>query len=39
MDREQHVCLVCGFNMIGFHPSNCPFCKRRFDAGPLFGGY
>ena len=26
MDREQHVCLVCGFNMIGFHPANCPFC-------------
>lgn len=26
MNREQHVCLVCGFNMVGFHPSNCPFC-------------
>ena len=26
MDREQYVCLVCGFNMIGFHPANCPFC-------------
>ncbi|OGU06722.1 MAG: MBL fold metallo-hydrolase [Geobacteraceae bacterium GWC2_58_44] len=26
MNREQHVCLVCGFNMIGFHPTNCPFC-------------
>lgn len=26
MQREQYVCLVCGFNMIGFHPSNCPFC-------------
>ena len=31
MDREQHVCLVCGFNMIGFHPSNCPFCGARSD--------
>jgi len=26
MKREQNVCLVCGFNMIGFHPDNCPFC-------------
>jgi hydroxyacylglutathione hydrolase len=26
MHGEQHVCLVCGFNMIGFHPSHCPFC-------------
>jgi len=26
MNREQYVCLVCGFNMIGFHPANCPFC-------------
>jgi hypothetical protein len=26
MNREQHVCLVCGFNIIGFHPTNCPFC-------------
>lgn len=24
--NEQHVCLVCGFNMIGFHPERCPFC-------------
>jgi len=24
--REQYVCLVCGFNMVGFHPANCPFC-------------
>jgi len=33
MEREQYVCLVCGFNMIGFHPDNCPFCgasKRHF---------
>ncbi len=26
MEREQYVCLVCGFNMVGFHPSNCSFC-------------
>jgi len=26
MDKEQYVCLVCGFNMIGFHPERCPFC-------------
>ena len=33
MKKEQFVCLVCGFNMIGFHPDNCPFCgapKARF---------
>ena len=33
MKREQHVCLVCGFNMIGFHPDHCPFCgadKKNF---------
>lgn len=26
MEREQYVCLVCGFNMVGFHPTKCPFC-------------
>jgi len=26
MKRAQYVCLVCGFNMIGFHPDDCPFC-------------
>ncbi|HBA86587.1 MAG TPA: MBL fold metallo-hydrolase [Geobacter sp.] len=26
MKVEQYVCLVCGFNMIGFHPEHCPFC-------------
>ena len=26
MKGEQYVCLVCGFNMIGFHPDHCPFC-------------
>ncbi|UFS69505.1 MBL fold metallo-hydrolase [Geomonas sp. RF6] len=26
MHGEQYVCLVCGFNMVGFHPDHCPFC-------------
>ncbi len=26
MKRVQHVCLICGFNMVGFHPDYCPFC-------------
>ncbi len=33
MKREQYVCLVCGFNMIGFYPDHCPFCgaaKKNF---------
>jgi len=33
MKREQYVCLVCGFNMIGFYPNRCPFCgaaKKHF---------
>ena len=33
MKHEQYVCLVCGFNMIGFHPDSCPFCgaaQRHF---------
>jgi rubrerythrin len=24
MKREQYVCLVCGFNAIGFDPHYCP---------------
>ncbi len=31
--RNQCVCAVCGFNMIGFHPEYCPFCgahQRNF---------
>src|SRR5690349_469291 len=27
MKREQYVCLVCGFNLIGFQPDACPFCS------------
>ncbi len=23
---EQYVCLICGFNMIGYYPEKCPFC-------------
>jgi len=26
MKRQQYVCLVCGFNIIGFYPDRCPFC-------------
>lgn len=31
--NEQYVCLVCGFNMVGYHPDKCPFCgasRERF---------
>lgn len=31
MEKEQYVCLICGFNMIGFHPDNCPFCSAKSD--------
>ncbi|MFQ5441643.1 MAG: MBL fold metallo-hydrolase [Thermodesulfobacteriota bacterium] len=31
MEQVQYVCLVCGFNMIGFHPDNCPFCNSTSD--------
>ena len=31
MEKEQYVCLVCGFNMIGFHPDKCPFCNATSD--------
>ena len=24
--EQQHVCLVCGYNMVGYFPDNCPFC-------------
>jgi hydroxyacylglutathione hydrolase len=23
---KQHVCLVCGYNMVGYFPIQCPFC-------------
>jgi glyoxylase-like metal-dependent hydrolase (beta-lactamase superfamily II) len=26
MKREQYVCLVCGFNIVGSYPPLCPFC-------------
>ncbi len=26
MQREQYVCTVCGFNMVGFSVDICPFC-------------
>jgi len=28
---EQYVCKVCGFNIIGHHPQNCPFCGASQD--------
>jgi hypothetical protein len=31
MKAEQYVCLVCGYNMVGFHPETCPFCGARKD--------
>ncbi|MFX0147849.1 MAG: rubredoxin-like domain-containing protein [Candidatus Hodarchaeota archaeon] len=30
---DQYVCKICGYNMIGYLPSNCPFCgavKKNF---------
>lgn len=33
--KSQFVCLVCGYNMVGYHPDNCPFCgapKSKFLA-------
>lgn len=26
MQKEQYVCLICGFNIVDYHPDNCPFC-------------
>lgn len=31
--KQQYVCTVCGYNMVGYYPSNCPFCgapRERF---------
>jgi len=28
---EQYVCKVCGFNIIGHYPPNCPFCGASKD--------
>jgi hydroxyacylglutathione hydrolase len=31
--NPQYVCTVCGFNMVGYYPSHCPFCgspRERF---------
>jgi hydroxyacylglutathione hydrolase len=27
----QHVCQVCGYNMVGYHPGFCPFCGATQD--------
>jgi hypothetical protein len=29
MSQQQYVCTVCGYNMIGYNPDNCPFCGAR----------
>ncbi len=32
-ERKQYVCTVCGYNMVGYYPNNCPFCgapKEKF---------
>ena len=26
MQKEKYVCIVCGFNMVGYYPEKCPFC-------------
>jgi hydroxyacylglutathione hydrolase len=26
MNKPQYVCTFCGFNMVGYYPSHCPFC-------------
>ena len=26
MQKEQYVCIVCGFNMVDYYPDKCPFC-------------
>ena len=26
MSTQHHVCLTCGYNMVGYHPARCPFC-------------
>jgi hydroxyacylglutathione hydrolase len=31
MPSEQHVCLVCGYNMVGARPRHCPFCGAASD--------
>jgi hydroxyacylglutathione hydrolase len=28
---EQYVCTVCGYNMVGYLPDNCPFCGATKD--------
>ena len=31
LQKEQYVCIVCGFNMVGYHPDKCPFCGASKD--------
>ncbi|HHT9110568.1 MAG TPA: rubredoxin-like domain-containing protein [Candidatus Brocadiaceae bacterium] len=33
MQKEQYVCMVCGYNIVGYYPDFCPFCgasKEKF---------
>jgi hydroxyacylglutathione hydrolase len=33
LQNVQYVCLVCGFNMVGYYPGKCPFCgasRKKF---------
>src|SRR5574340_1550821 len=33
MQKEQYVCTVCGYNIVGYYPDFCPFCgasKEKF---------
>jgi len=33
LQKEQYVCTICGFNMVGYYPDRCPFClasKEKF---------
>ncbi|MHB8764510.1 MAG: rubredoxin-like domain-containing protein [Deferrisomatales bacterium] len=31
MNAQQHVCQVCGYNMVGVRPERCPFCGATPD--------
>ncbi len=31
MATSQHVCTVCGYNMVGYFPDRCPFCGASRD--------
>ncbi len=43
MDKSHYVCLVCGYNMVGYYPERCPFCgavrKNFITAGECSDRY